>query len=344
MVLLQHGADNLKSIGVESDNLKTPWFSIGVEGVYLFFMLSGYLLAKLYLLGDNRLSFEVSKFYKKRFWRIFPLYLIAVFSAYFLLSGSDFIHHDYHEIKNRLVYFPLFLLGLPNFVIGLSGLKFGSLTALWSIGTELQFYLIFPLLVFYFRKVGYKKLFVFGSMIIAYLLFYYFRKLSGSHYLKITLSTLRFDLLFIGVCSANLFANLKLNNIFILNSRVVDLGVLISILGLLFGLTLNIIWVKEVVLIVSFLGLIYFLGTKESKTFFDWSFIHYLGTISYGIYIYHPLVSYPLRFLADKMIDVSTFSQLVISLIYFLLLFGVTVFVAHLSYHFIEKKLFYRTQ
>ncbi len=53
MVLLQHGADNLKSFGVESDNYKTPWFSAGVEGVYLFFMLSGYLLAKLYVLGGK---------------------------------------------------------------------------------------------------------------------------------------------------------------------------------------------------------------------------------------------------------------------------------------------------
>ncbi len=271
------------------------------------------------------------------------MYLIAVFSAYFLLSGSDFIHHDYHEIKNRLVYYPLFLLGLPNFVIGLSGLKFGSLTALWSIGTELQFYLIFPLLVFYFRKLDDKKLLVFGSMIIVYLLFYYLRKLSGSHYLKITFSTLRFDLLFIGACSAILFANLKLNNMLSLNHRAGDLGILFSVLVLLYGVTIDIIWVKEVVLIVSFLGLIYFLGTKESKTFFDWSFIHYLGTISYGIYIYHPLVSYPLRFLADKMIDVNTFSLLSFSLIYFLLLIGITVFVAHLSYHFIEKKLFYRS-
>jgi peptidoglycan/LPS O-acetylase OafA/YrhL len=137
---------------------------------------------------------------------------------------------------------------------------------------------------------------------------------------------------------------LKLNNILVLNCRVCDLGVLISILVLLYGVTIGIIWVKELVLIVSFLGLIYLLGDKESKTFFDLTFIHYLGTISYGIYIYHPLVSYPLRFLAGKMIDVSTFSQLGISLIYFLLLFGITVFVSHLSYHFIEKKLFYKTQ
>ncbi len=340
MVLIQHGADNLKSLGINKVWLNSIFFNVGVEGVYLFFMLSGYLLARLYLLGDSK--FDIDLFYKKRFWRIFPLYMIGVLSCYFLLSISDWINHDYIEFKSRALLLPFYLIGFPNFIIGLSGIKLGSLTSLWSIGTELQFYFLFPLIIYYFRKINHKILFVMGSMILVYLFFYYLRRFPGSHYFKVTMSTLRFDLLFIGICSAIILDKVKSKYNFYYSEWMNYLLILTAISAIIYGLTNQIIWLKESILIFSFICLIYLLTSNKSKTFFDWPSIHYLGTISYGIYIYHPLVSYPLRAIISALIDTTKFTSTSFAIFYFIILIGISIIISHFSYQYIEKRLIFR--
>jgi peptidoglycan/LPS O-acetylase OafA/YrhL len=339
MVLMQHGADNLKSLGVKNAWLNSIFFTAGVEGVYLFFILSGYLLANLYLFGDSK--FDIDIFYKKRFWRIFPLYMIGVLSCYLLLSIYDWINHDYIDFKRRIILFPFYLIGFPNFIIGLSGIKLGSLTSLWSIGTELQFYFLFPLIVYYFRKINHKSVLVIGSMILVYMLFYYLRIFPGSHYFKVTMSTLRFDLLFIGICSAIILDKVKSKYNFYYSVWMNYLLILTAISAMIYSLTNQIIWLKESILIFSFICLIYLLTSNKSKTFFDWPFIHYLGTISYGIYIYHPLVSYPLRALISGLIDTTKYTSTSFAIFYFIILIGITIIISHFSYQYIERRLMY---
>jgi peptidoglycan/LPS O-acetylase OafA/YrhL len=340
MVLMQHGADNLKSLGVNNLWLNSVFFTVGVEGVYLFFILSGYLLARLYLLGDTK--FVIDLFYKKRFWRIFPLYIIGVLSCYLLLSISDRINHDYIAFKSRIMLFPFYLVGFPNFIIGLPDIKLGSLTSLWSIGTELQFYFLFPLIVYYFRKINHKSVLVIGSMILVYMLFYYLRIFPGSHYFKVTISTLRFDLLFIGICSAIILDKVKSKYNFYYSEWINYLLILTAISAIIYGLTNQIIWLKESILIFSFICLIFLLTSNKSKTFFDWPSIHYLGAISYGIYIYHPLVSYPLRAIINALIDTTKFTSTSFVVIYFIILIGITIIISHFSYQYIERRLMYR--
>ncbi len=340
MVIMQHGADNLKSLGVNNLWLNSVFFTIGVEGVYLFFMLSGYLLARLYLLSDSQ--FDKVIFYKKRFWRIFPLYLIGVLSCYFLLSISDWINHDYIELKSKALLLPFYLLGFPNFIIGLPSIKLGSLTSLWSIGTELQFYFLFPLIVYYFRKINHKILFVIGSMILVYLLFYYLRMFLWSHYFKVTMSTLRFDLLFIGICSAIIMDKVKSKYNFYHAEWMNYLLILTLILAIFCCLNIQLIWLKESILIFAFIGLIFLLTSNKSKTFFDWPFIHYLGAISYGIYIYHPLVSYPLRAFINTFFDLTLHTSTIFPVIYFIMLIGVTIIISHFSYQYIERRLLFK--
>ena len=52
---------------------------IALTGVPIFFMLSGALLL-------NR-AYSLKEFYKKRFWRFYPLFVVAAFSL--LLCGSS---------------------------------------------------------------------------------------------------------------------------------------------------------------------------------------------------------------------------------------------------------------
>ena len=64
--------------------------------------------------------------------------------------------------------------------------------------------------------------------------------------------------------------------------------------------------------------------------------LSYLGIISYGIYMYHMLIDYQLRYLLPKLAFLHLPKMLIIPLYYIILLL-VTIAVAALSYHYFEK-------
>ena len=109
----------------------------GIYGVAIFYVLSGLTLAYVY---QDKLGTDlrgITAFFKKRFFRIFPLLWLAT-----IISIA---------ISKKPVH-------LPNVLLNLSGL-FGFFkwdtyfaTGAWSIGNELVFYTLFPLLIFVFGK------------------------------------------------------------------------------------------------------------------------------------------------------------------------------------------------
>lgn len=115
----------------------SPW-----GGVWIFFTLSGYLMGKGFLSRKYNLTIQgVSEFYRNRALRIFPIYYFAI-----LLVGA-------------LVSPVVFNLSSPtNFVRLIAILTFDSLGyqpigALWSVSTEVQFYLILPVLMCIFMPL-----------------------------------------------------------------------------------------------------------------------------------------------------------------------------------------------
>ena len=63
--------------------------------------------------------------------------------------------------------------------------------------------------------------------------------------------------------------------------------------------------------------------------------LNYFGEISYGIYMYHPLVGYALRYtLLRWCVDVH---WLLLSAIYFVLFIGLTIGTAAFSYRYFER-------
>ena len=64
--------------------LDAPIFNRGVEAVYMFFVLSGFLIIKIIYNDKLRDRFSIRKFYMRRILRIFPLYyLILIFGFVF---------------------------------------------------------------------------------------------------------------------------------------------------------------------------------------------------------------------------------------------------------------------
>jgi len=125
----------------------TPYFKFGYLGVDFFFVLSSFLLTYLALAEINTQGkFNAGKFFIRRVLRIFPLYYFVIvisFVALPLLARHIGINPTLPH--NKLLYWLL----LSNYETSdcVFYLKF-----LWSIAVEEQFYLLFILFSFMFRK------------------------------------------------------------------------------------------------------------------------------------------------------------------------------------------------
>jgi len=116
-------------------------FGLGWAGVDLFFVLSGYLITRILWTTRECRSYLVT-FYGRRILRIFPL-AFAFLAAYFWIALPLAHHFGYDLDRNgsdQLWYWAY----LANWHNGLHG----SLTHLWSLSIEEQFYLIWPTVVF----------------------------------------------------------------------------------------------------------------------------------------------------------------------------------------------------
>jgi peptidoglycan/LPS O-acetylase OafA/YrhL len=145
LVLLWHCFNEPTPWGLSAwtDGLKSTT-QMSWSGVDLFFVLSGFLLGGILL--DGRIGLRA--FYQRRFFRIVPIYYLALFLL--------FLHERYADptlLTNVLLSrgHPPFweqLLFLQNFHVVSTG-SWGPLWTgpTWSLAVEEQFYLFLPLLV-----------------------------------------------------------------------------------------------------------------------------------------------------------------------------------------------------
>lgn len=136
-------------------------FSGGFVGVDVFFVISGYLITTIILaeLEQGKLSqgkFSIVNFYERRARRILPALFVVMFAS--LAFGYIWLMPD--EFKNlgqSLVATSLFsnnmLLGLTSGYWDLSS-EFKPLLHTWSLGVEEQYYVIVPILLMLFWRLG----------------------------------------------------------------------------------------------------------------------------------------------------------------------------------------------
>jgi peptidoglycan/LPS O-acetylase OafA/YrhL len=117
-----------------------PWVDgvapLGSIGVRLFFVLSGFLITRILLASRDRpLRPALRSFYWRRSLRIFPLFYLVL-----LLAAVINIGPVRQTIGWHLTY-------LTNFYLFERGAWHGSISHLWSLAVEEQFYLVWPWLV-----------------------------------------------------------------------------------------------------------------------------------------------------------------------------------------------------
>lgn len=127
----------------------------GFIGVDVFFVISGFLISTILLkdLKENRFSFR--RFFARRIRRIFPT-LILVLLACFTMGWLDLLPDEFVQLGKHIAGGAGFI---DNFLywyeIGYfdQSAETKPLLHLWSLGVEEQFYLLFPLILWF----GYRK-------------------------------------------------------------------------------------------------------------------------------------------------------------------------------------------
>jgi peptidoglycan/LPS O-acetylase OafA/YrhL len=119
--------------------------TFGWAGVCLFFVLSGFVIHYSTLTSSR--PFSTGNFFWRRFRRIYPPYLIALV----VFAGLKLASMRFHLSMIFARDFSLHLVLLQNLD---PATFFGINGAFWSIATEVQFYLVYPLLLLLRGKIG----------------------------------------------------------------------------------------------------------------------------------------------------------------------------------------------
>jgi peptidoglycan/LPS O-acetylase OafA/YrhL len=131
--------------------VKKDLFGNGNLGVNFFFVLSGFLITYLLLKEiDFTGKVNVVAFWKRRIFRIWPLFFFCVFFGFIIFPT---LKAAFGQTPNETATPIFYLFFLNNFDFINKGVPDASvLGVLWSVAIEEQFYLVWPLLLSLPRK------------------------------------------------------------------------------------------------------------------------------------------------------------------------------------------------
>ncbi|MEG0983047.1 acyltransferase family protein [Algoriella sp.] len=329
LVLIHHTEQIKNSFNLDSF-WNVPFFNvIGKLGVVLFFVLSGFLITYLLLNEEkNTNKINVKRFYFRRVLKIWPLYYFIIFLSYFVFPYISVLSID--NIQNEVISvktFLLYIFMLPNLVLSNFGVVPYASQA-WSIGTEEQFYLIWPLLFILFRK---NKMLLMLSVIIGYIGVKYYLTINPKNLFGINLldfwNTFNIDCMAIGGLTAILsFKKSKVLNC-INNNYVFYLSTLIVIILMIFGVNFG-FFHYEIYAILFAIIILNLATNKALEVILENKMFNYLGGISYGIYMYQSIA-------IVIAIKLSIYFNL--ELLIYPVSLSLTLLFSHLSFNYLEK-------
>ncbi|NGM63421.1 acyltransferase [Sphingobacterium sp. SGG-5] len=326
-VVISHVNGRLENFGLN----KLPYWDLANYGVTMFFTLSGFLITYLLFKELEKTgAVSIKKFYLRRVFRIWPLYY------FYLLLILAIV--GYAAIGQKLF---MYLAILPNFINTFStyGLIAGGGTTVaatllghyWSLGVEEQFYSFWPWVV---KKV--KNILVF---LVIFPIFFLGLKVLAKYLqlepIQFLLHYTRFGCLVIGALGAYLFWQ-KSYILKYLKHPVVQLLPWLLLLLIAFNkfhlfsiIDHEIVAVFVVVLIINQISDYKPVISLENRVF------DYLGRISYGIYVYNPLVIF-LFYSVVKLYGGLPNHIVSYSLVFIgVILFNISA--AHISYFTLER-------
>ena len=317
-------------------NLQVSTFAgnIGKLGVMLFFVLSGFLITYLLLLEEQKFDkIHIKKFYVRRFLRIVPLYLLLILVVFFVIQKFSFweIPQMKNPIENNFsIILLLHLFFIPNLATAIYGF-IPYIAQAWSIGTEEQSYLIWPILL---KKFKNNRLILMMSIIGFYIIIkiILLKQLALPIPYREILSKFwtHFNIDSIAIGSVFAILLFKKHHFlkYVLNNKVFYSVAIITILFLAFAVRVPFFQYLMYSILFGIL-IINLAANKKLSNVLEWKTLNYLGRISYGIYMYHFIVLIAVLIVASKYKIETNW------IIYPLVLIG-TITISSLSYHYFE--------
>jgi peptidoglycan/LPS O-acetylase OafA/YrhL len=150
-----NGLRAIAVIAVVIFHFQPAWLKGGFAGVDVFFVISGFLMTKIIFSSFEQDKFSILKFYLARINRIIPA-LVFLCAVLMLLGMLFLMPNEYAELSKHVVSSLGFF---SNFVYWSESGYFESssnekwLLHTWSLSVEWQFYLIYPLVLVFLRKL-----------------------------------------------------------------------------------------------------------------------------------------------------------------------------------------------
>lgn len=328
LVVIFHLAEFSKKQGLPYYN-ELAVFHRGVEAVYVFFSLSGFLIIRqLYLEKSATGTISLRNFFGRRMKRILPLYcIILCFGLIYyniILPKMGYPIENNYTLAEALVLCVFFM---PNVFSHLYQ-PGGIIDILWSIGIEEQFYLfIAPLL----SLLPIKRTIPF--LILLTIIYFTAFCSEEFHWLQ------SFRMYFYYFSAAGIISILSIKypdffkNSSIRNTILVVFIAYFATTIFQQHLSMELYQLFSMVLFSLTIG---FLAANPISLLNNKSFI-YLGKISYGIYMYHIIVVQLLAFIFIKTNFIPQFPTTVFVLLYNCIAVGLTIYISHLSYTYLES-------
>eukprot|EP01013_Petalomonas_cantuscygni_P025872 TRINITY_DN4799_c0_g1_i1.p1 TRINITY_DN4799_c0_g1~~TRINITY_DN4799_c0_g1_i1.p1 ORF type:complete len:691 (+),score=-42.76 TRINITY_DN4799_c0_g1_i1:76-2148(+) len=323
--------DGLRAMAV-SAVLANHFFELyapnGYLGVDIFFVISGFVITgSLYGREQNGLGQFLVAFYTRRIKRLVPALVVCIVATSIMISMVN----PYPQESLKTGIFAVF--GLSNIFLYLQSVDYfagaaslNPFTHTWSLGVEEQFYFIFPLMFWLGIYVLPRKIsiLVFTSLVLASFLAWWVISAEDS-VLAFYIFLFRFWQLGIGAL------------VFLVQSQIRRVGAssrvlkAIVVLGLLFLTFVPIAVEVRIGTSIAVVGtaLMLFCTGPKSKVLavLERPLPAYLGRISYSLYLWHWPITVLLKFTVGLTLATGAIGVLV------------SLCLAHLSYHFLERPL-----
>ena len=302
----------------------------GAMGVQLFFIASAFTLFLSFSKRNSMEQFPVRNFFIRRFFRIAPIFYIAI--CYYLFQ-------NWHSGRN------VFTPGVPHvfdivsnflFVNGFSPYSIRSIVpGGWSIAVEITFYAVLP---FLYSKIKNEK-HAFNFFVIALILNFIFTTILQKFPLISETEIWNNFLYFNFINQLPVFAlgilfffiaTKPTTQTFVFNAKTVLFFVLICLLQLAVGIPFFLPY--HIFFSVFFTVFAIALHFKQPVILVN-RIINYIGTVSFSMYIIHFAVLYWLTYF-NKIDFVS--NQFINYGLKFIVVTGITITISSVTYYLIE--------
>jgi peptidoglycan/LPS O-acetylase OafA/YrhL len=345
-VIIGHIELSKFSLGIANLKDLVPFFKYtsGHLGVILFFVISGYLITYLMLIEKNKFKkINISNFYIRRILRIWPIYFLIILLLIFVFPKIISINY-YGKIDSvfdlNLSTILLYLFLVPNLILfGFNGIGGGY--HLGTIGTEEQFYLIWPIIFKYFNNLYFPLIFIFFSITLAphlsdFINYNYIKDTNIKHFfnnLTSFFNHFKINCMALGGLFSYIYFKNKTIILNLLYNKKIQLSAFVLGFGLwIFGFHLN--YFNDEFYGILFSIIVLNLSTNPNSLFkLDHKIINFLGKISYGMYIYHWIIIY----LIIDFLNYFELNNLYYNILLYTLTLSLTILTSYLSYKYFES-------